>query len=46
MSIFMMGKLDFSLIRSHAQGMVSYIGTRRRHVDYLTIGSSACRIPR
>jgi hypothetical protein len=46
MSIFMVGKLDFSLMRSHARDMVSYIGIRRRHVDYLTISSSACRLPR
>jgi hypothetical protein len=46
MSIFMMGKLDFSLMPSHAQDMVSYIGIRRRHVDYLTVSCSACRMPR
>jgi hypothetical protein len=42
----MIGKLDFGRARTHAQGMVSYTGTRRRHVDYLTVASSACRLPR
>jgi hypothetical protein len=46
MSIFMIGKLDFSLMRSDAREMVSYISIRRRHVDYLTISSAACRLPR
>jgi hypothetical protein len=25
------------------RGMAGYFGTRRRHVDYLTVASSGCR---
>jgi hypothetical protein len=46
MSILTIGKLDSMTVESHARDMLSYVGTRRRHVDYATVSSAACRMPR
>jgi hypothetical protein len=42
MASILVEKLDFVWIPCDAREMVSYLGTRRRHVDFLTVISSAC----
>ena len=37
-----MGKLDLKRIPCDARDMASYLGTRRRYVDFLTVISSGC----
>jgi hypothetical protein len=41
--IFLIGKLDYKDVCCDARGMANYLGTRRRHVDFLTVISSGCR---